>query len=214
MSVGILGTKLGMTQIFSDNGEAVPVTVIQVGPCVVTQIKTEQTDGYTAVQVGYGAVPEKALTKPQLGHLAKAGCTPMRHLKEYRVETVDGFELGQAVAADRFEAGQLVDVTGTSIGKGFAGYQKRHNFSRGPMAHGSKNHRLPGSIGAGTTPSRVYPGKRMAGRLGGERVTTRKLKVVKVDADKNLLVIKGAVPGKPGNLLSIAPANIVGGSQG
>lgn len=211
MSVGILGTKLGMTQIFSDSGEAVPVTVVQVGPCVVTQIKTEQTDGYTAVQVGYGAVSEKALTKPQLGHLTKAGVTPVRHLKEYRVDQVDGFELGQAVTADQFEVGQLVDVTGTSIGKGFAGYQKRHNFSRGPMAHGSKNHRLPGSIGAGTTPSRVYPGKRMAGRLGGERVTTRKLKVVKVDPENNLLIIKGTVPGKSGNLLSIAPANIVGG---
>lgn len=210
VSVGILGTKLGMTQIFDDEGNAIPVTVIEAGPCVVTQIKTVQTDGYMAVQLGYGATTEKALTKPQLGHLSKAGVSPVRHLQEYRTGEVDGFELGQAVTADRFEAGQLVDITGTSIGKGFAGYQKRHNFSRGPMAHGSKNHRLPGSIGAGTTPSRVYPGKHMAGRLGGERVTTRKLKVVKVDVDKNLLIIKGTVPGKPGGLLSVAPANIVG----
>lgn len=210
MSVGILGTKLGMTQIFDDEGNAVPVTVIEAGPCVVTQIKTPQTDGYTAVQVGFGAIKEKNLTKPQLGHLAKSSADPVRHLKEYRVEKADGFELGQSITADQFEAGQLVDVTGTSIGKGFAGYQKRHNFSRGPMAHGSKNHRSPGSIGAGTTPSRVYPGKRMAGHMGAERVTTRKLKVVRVDMDKNLLVIKGTVPGKPGALISIAPTNLVG----
>lgn len=211
MSVGILGTKLGMTQLFDDEGKAVPVTVIEAGPCVVTQIKTDETDGYKAVQIGYGSVKEKALTKPQLGHLSKAGASLVRHLKEYRTDEIGEFELGQAVNADRFEPGQLVDVTGTSIGKGFAGYQKRHNFSRGPMAHGSKNHRLPGSIGAGTTPSRVYPGKHMAGRLGGERVTTRKLRVFKVDVERNLLVIGGAVPGKPGALLSIAPANIVGG---
>lgn len=210
MSVGILGTKLGMTQIFDDEGNAIPVTVIEAGPCVITQVKTAQTDGYTAVQVGYGAVPEKALTKPQLGHLSKAGATPVRHLQEYRVEATDGFELGQNITAEQFEVGQLVDITGTSIGKGFAGNQKRHNFRRGPMSHGSKNHRLPGSIGPGTTPGRVYPGKKMAGRLGGKRVTTRKLQVVKVDAENNLLVIKGTVPGKPGVLLSIAPTNIVG----
>ncbi|MEM6713669.1 MAG: 50S ribosomal protein L3 [Cyanobacteria bacterium P01_F01_bin.56] len=210
MSVGILGTKLGMTQIFDEEGNAVPVTVIQAGPCVVTQVKTAQTDGYTAVQVGYKSVPEKALTKPELGHLTKAGATAMRHLKEYRVEKTDEFELGQSLTADRFEPGQLVDVTGTSIGKGFAGNQKRHNFHRGPMSHGSKNHRLPGSIGPGTTPGRVYPGKKMAGRLGGKRVTTRKLQVVKIDSENNLLVIKGAIPGKPGGLLSIAPTNVVG----
>ncbi len=199
-----------MTQIFDDEGNAIPVTVIQAGPCVVTQIKTEQTDGYTAVQLAYGEVREKALTKPELGHLAKANAGALRHLKEYRVAKADEFELGQALTAAQFEPGQLVDVSGISIGKGFAGYQKRHNFSRGPMAHGSKNHRLPGSIGAGTTPSRVYPGKRMAGRLGGKQVTTRKITVVKVDGDRNLLVVKGAVPGKAGTLLSIAPANIVG----
>lgn len=210
MSVGILGTKLGMTQIFDEAGNAVPVTVIEAGPCVVTQVKTTQTDGYMAVQVGYGAVKEKILTKPQLGHLKKADATPVRHLQEYRVAKTDDFELGQSITAEQFEAGQLVDVTGTSIGKGFAGNQKRHNFRRGPMSHGSKNHRLPGSIGPGTTPGRVYPGKKMAGRLGGKRVTTRKLQVIKVDAENNLLVIKGTVPGKPGMLLSIAPANIVG----
>ena len=210
MSVGILGTKLGMTQIFDDEGNAVPVTVIQAGPCVVTQVKTAQTDGYTAVQIGYEDVPEKALTKPQLGHLAKAGVeTPVRHLKEYRVEQVDAYELGQSVTAEQFEPGQLVDVTGTSIGRGFAGNQRRHNFHRGPMSHGSKNHRLPGSIGPGTTPGRVYPGKKMAGQLGNKRVTSRKLQVMKIDAENNLLVVKGTIPGKPGGLLSIAPANIV-----
>ncbi|MEO0454979.1 MAG: 50S ribosomal protein L3 [Cyanobacteria bacterium P01_A01_bin.114] len=210
MSVGILGTKLGMTQVFDEAGNALPVTVVQAGPCVITQVKTKQTDGYSAVQIGYKDVSEKALNKPQLGHLAKASASPLRHLREYRIDDSAEFELGQTLSADRFEAGQLVDVCGKSIGRGFAGYQKRHNFRRGPMSHGSKNHRQPGSTGAGTTPGRVYPGKHMAGRMGNERVTTRKLTVVRVDAERNLLLIKGSVPGKPGALLSIAPANIVG----
>ncbi|MBF2074324.1 MAG: 50S ribosomal protein L3 [Synechococcales cyanobacterium C42_A2020_086] len=210
MSIGILGTKLGMTQIFDETGVAIPVTVIQAGPCTVTQIKTEQTDGYSAVQVGYGEVSAKALNKPELGHLAKSEAPPLRHLQEYRLDNTGEFELGQQIKADAFEVGQVVDVIGTSIGRGFAGYQKRHNFKRGPMAHGSKNHRLPGSTGAGTTPGRVYPGKRMAGQLGNARVTVRKLKVVRVDADRNLLLIKGAVPGKPGALLNIVPAKVVG----
>ncbi|MEM7064265.1 MAG: 50S ribosomal protein L3 [Cyanobacteria bacterium P01_B01_bin.77] len=210
MSVGILGTKLGMTQVFDDTGNAVPVTVVQAGPCVVTQVKTKQTDGYCAVQIGYQEVAEKALSKPELGHLKKAGSTNLRHLREYRVDDSSTFELGQTLAADIFEAGQLVDVSGKSIGKGFSGNQKRHNFKRGPMTHGSKNHRLPGSIGPGTTPGRVYPGKKMAGQLGNVKVTVRKLSVVKVDSERNVLLIKGAVPGKPGALLNIAPANIVG----
>ncbi len=210
MSVGILGTKLGMTQVFDETGNAIPVTVIQAGPCVVTQIKTEQTDGYSSVQVGYGEVKEKALNRPKLGHLKKSGASPVRHLREYRVDNADEFEIGQAVAADRFEAGQLIDVSGISIGKGFAGNQKRNNFRRGPMSHGSKNHRAPGSTGAGTTPGRVYPGKKMAGRMGGEKVTVRKLSVVRVDSDRNLLLVKGGVPGKAGTLLNIIPANIVG----
>ncbi|MDV3351814.1 50S ribosomal protein L3 [Leptolyngbyaceae cyanobacterium CCMR0082] len=210
MSVGILGTKLGMTQVFDDAGNAVPVTVIQAGPCVVTQVKTQQTDGYCAVQIGYQEVAEKALTKPELGHLKKAGAPSLRHLREYRVDDSSSFELGQTVAADIFEAGQLVDISGKSIGKGFAGNQKRHNFSRGPMSHGSKNHRLPGSIGPGTTPGRVYPGKKMAGQLGNVQVTVRKLAVVRVDSERSVLLVKGAVPGKPGALLNIAPANIVG----
>lgn len=210
MSIGILGTKLGMTQIFDETGLAIPVTVIQAGPCTVTQVKTKQTDGYAAVQVGYGEVTTKALSKPELGHLTKAGAQPLRHLHEYRLETAADFELGQQLKADSFTAGQIVDVIGTSIGRGFAGYQKRHNFKRGPMSHGSKNHRQPGSTGAGTTPGRVYPGKRMAGQLGGTRVTVRKLTVVRVDAERNLLLIKGALPGKPGALLNIVPAKLVG----
>ncbi len=210
MSVGILGTKLGMTQVFDAEGKAVPVTVIQAGPCTVTQIKTKQTDGYNAIQVGYGEVKPKALNKPELGHLAKSNCEPVRHLHEYRTDETSQFALGQQVKADLFAPGQIVDVIGTSIGRGFAGYQKRHNFKRGPMAHGSKNHRLPGSIGPGTTPGRVYPGKRMAGRLGNSRVTIRKLTVVRVDTERNLLLIKGAIPGKPGALVSIVPEKKVG----
>ena len=210
MSVGILGTKLGMTQVFDEIGNAIPVTVIQAGPCVVTQIKTEQTDGYSSVQIGYGEVKEKALNRPKLGHLAKSGASPVRHLREYRVTETGEFEVGQALSADRFEAGQVIDVSGISIGKGFAGNQKRNNFRRGPMAHGSKNHRAPGSTGAGTTPGRVYPGKRMAGQMGNEKVTVRKLSVVRVDGDRNLLLVKGGVPGKAGSLLSIVPATIVG----
>ncbi|MBP0018361.1 MAG: 50S ribosomal protein L3 [Cyanobacteria bacterium SBLK] len=214
MSVGILGTKLGMTQIFNqETGISIPVTVIQAGPCTVTQIKTQETDGYIAVQVGYDEVKPKALNKPELGHLNKSGATPLRHLKEYRVEDTSSYELGQTLKADIFEAGQLVDVSGKTIGRGFAGYQKRHNFRRGPMSHGSKNHRLPGSTGAGTTPGRIYPGKKMAGRYGGKKITVRKLEVVQVDAERNILLIKGAIPGKAGNLLNIAPANIVGAKK-
>ena len=210
MSIGILGTKLGMTQVFDETGKAIPVTVVQAGPCVVTQIKTKQTDGYTAIQVGFKEVKPKALSKPGLGHLAKSSAPALRHLHEYRLDNTSEYTLGQQITADIFNSGQIVDVSGNSIGRGFAGYQKRHNFGRGPMSHGSKNHRLPGSIGAGTTPGRVYPGKRMAGRLGGSQVTIRKLTVVRVDAERNLLLIKGAVPGKPGALLNIIPTKKVG----
>lgn len=210
MSVGILGTKLGMTQIFDESGLAIPVTVVQAGPCTITQIKTKQTDGYAAVQIGFREVAAKSLSKPELGHLAKSEAVPLRHLQEYRLDNAGEYELGQQLKADLFEANQTVDVIGTSIGRGFAGYQKRHNFKRGPMAHGSKNHRQPGSTGAGTTPGRVYPGKRMAGRLGNTRVTIRKLTIVRVDAERNLLLIRGAVPGKPGALLNIVPAKKIG----
>ncbi|MDY6804649.1 MAG: 50S ribosomal protein L3 [Cyanobacteriota bacterium] len=225
MSLGILGTKLGMTQVFeTETGLAIPVTVIQAGPCKVTQIKTKETDGYLAVQIGYGEVKNKTrklntkdpkevnkyLTNPEIGHFQKSGGTLLRHLREYRLEDTNNFELGNEVKVDIFEEGQVVDVSGTSIGKGFAGYQKRHNFRRGPMSHGSKNHRAPGSTGPGSTPGRIYPGKKMAGRLGGKKITTRKLIVVRIDAERDLLMIKGTVPGKPGSLLSIAPTNKVG----
>jgi large subunit ribosomal protein L3 len=210
VSVGILGTKLGMTQIFDEEGKAVPVTVIQAGPCQVTQVKTKETDGYSAIQVGFKEVKPKALNKPLLGHLAKSEAAPLRHLLEYRIDSTSSYELGQQIKADIFSAGQIVDVCGTSIGRGFAGYQKRHNFKRGPMSHGSKNHREPGSTGPGTTPGRIYPGKRMAGRLGGTRTTIKKLTVVRVDAERDLLLIRGAVPGKPGALVSITPAKVVG----
>lgn len=210
MSVGILGTKLGMTQIFDEKGRSIPVTVVKAGPCPVTQIKTTQTDGYNAIQLGYGETKEKALSQPELGHLKKSDAAPLRHLKEYRLNDVSSYALGQVLSVEQFEVGQVIDVTGDTTGRGFAGYQKRHNFARGPMAHGSKNHRLPGSTGAGTTPGRVFPGKRMAGRLGGKQVTIRKLEVVKVDVERNLLLIKGALPGKSGALLNIRPATIVG----
>lgn len=225
MTLGILGTKLGMTQIFdAETGLAIPVTVVQAGPCKVTQIKTKETDGYVAIQIGYGELKDKKRTlntktkkevnkyisSAEEGHLKKAGVEPLRNLKEYSVDDVNQYELGQTIGADYFTEGDLVDVGGNTMGRGFAGYQKRHNFKRGPMSHGSKNHRLPGSTGAGTTPGRVYPGKKMAGRYGNTQVKIRKLRVVKVDAERNVLLIKGAIPGKSGNLISIVPANIVG----
>jgi len=210
MSIGILGKKLGMSQFFDDQGRAVPVTLIEAGPCRITQLKTLETDGYAAVQIGFGAVREKLLNKPSKGHLAKSGEDILRYLREYRVDDLGEFELGAPITVGNFEAGQKVDVSGNSMGRGFAGYQKRHGFTRGPMSHGSKNHRLPGSTGAGTTPGRVYPGKRMAGRYGGKKITTKGLTILKIDGDKNLLVIKGSVPGKPGSLVNISPTNRVG----
>jgi large subunit ribosomal protein L3 len=210
MSVGILGTKLGMTQVFDSNGNAVPITVVQAGPCKVTQVKTLSKEGYSAIQIGYGETRAKVLSKPELGHLQKSECSPVKHLQEYRVADTSIYQLGQNLDVSQFSDGQVVDVIGTSIGKGFAGYQKRHNFKRGPMAHGSKNHRAPGSTGAGTTPGRVYPGKRMAGRLGGKQITTKKLILFQVDTENNLLLIKGTLPGKPGALVNIIPARIVG----
>ena len=205
MPLGILGNKIGMTQIVDELENLVPVTILRAGPCTVTQIKTAETDGYNAVQIGYAQVYSKILNKPQIGHLEKVGVPLLRYLHEYKVSDTNELTLGQNLGVDIFEAGNLVDVTGKSIGKGFAGLQKRHNFGRGPMTHGSKNHRAPGSIGAGTTPGRVYPGKKMAGQLGAKQVTIKKLKVLIVDAENNLIIVKGAVPGKPGNLISIQP---------
>ncbi|MBU6429131.1 MAG: 50S ribosomal protein L3 [Cyanobacteria bacterium REEB65] len=212
MALGILGQKLGMTQIFDDKDCAVPVTVVSVASNIVTQIKTNEKDGYTAVQVGYGEVKPKALTRGEQGHL-KASGKILRHLREFRLEDVSPFSVGQEVKADLFSAGQVVDVVGTSIGKGFQGMQHRWHAGRGPMAHGSKFHRHPGSIGAGTTPSRVYKGAKMPGKMGNEQVTVKKLTVVRVDADKNLLLIKGAIPGVEGSLVVVRPTRKVGASE-
>jgi large subunit ribosomal protein L3 len=207
VSLGLLGNKIGMTQIFDESGNIVPVTVIKVGPCVITQIKTVLENGYNAIQIGYGNVSNKSLTQPQLGHLQKSNIQPLKYLKEFRVNDPEKFEVGQIINVKSFTSGQFVDVTGKSSGKGFSGLIKRHHFSRGPMSHGSKNHRGPGSIGMGTTPGRVLPGKKMAGQLGNKNANIRKLKILQVNTDENILVIKGSVPGKPGNLLSIKPSN-------
>lgn len=204
MSVGLLGNKIGMTQIFDESGNIVPVTILKVGPCIVTQVKTENLDGYKAIQVGYSEVSNKKLTQPELGHLQKSNIQPLKYLKEFRIDKSNNdFEVGQVLTIDLFSPGQLVNIKGKTIGKGFSGLQKRHNFRRGPMTHGSKNHREPGSIGMGTTPGRVLPGKKMAGQLGNTITTIKKLKVIKLNLEENILVIKGSVPGKPGNLLSI-----------
>ena len=204
MTVGLLGNKIGMTQIFDESGNIVPVTILKVGPCIVTQVKSTLKDGYNSIQIGYGNVSSKVLNQPKLGHLQKSNIQPLRYLKEFRLNNIDEFELGQVLKVDTFSTGQLVNIRGKSIGKGFSGLQKRHNFTRGPMTHGSKNHRAPGSIGMGTTPGRVLPGKKMAGQLGNKMITVKKLKVIQTNADENILVVKGSVPGKPGNLLSIA----------
>jgi large subunit ribosomal protein L3 len=204
VAVGLLGNKIGMTQIFDESGNIIPVTILKVGPCVITQVKTILKDGYDSIQIGYGNVSSKSLTQPELGHLQKSNLQPLKYLKEFRINTEeDEFEVGQVLKVDSFIPGQLVNIRGKSIGKGFSGLQKRHNFSRGPMTHGSKNHRAPGSIGMGTTPGRVLPGKKMSGQLGNKITTIRKLKVIQTNEKENILVIKGSVPGKPGNLLSI-----------
>jgi len=195
-----------MTQIFDESGNIIPVTILKVGPCVVTQIKTELKNGYNSIQVGYTNVSSKSLTQPELGHLQKSNIQPLKYLKEFRVNNNEEFEIGQVLRVDLLSPGQLVNIRGKSIGKGFAGLQKRHNFTRGPMTHGSKNHRAPGSIGMGTTPGRVLPGKKMAGQLGNKVTTIKKLKVIQLNLEENILVIKGSVPGKPGNLLSIVPS--------
>lgn len=206
MTIGLLGNKIGMTQIFDESGNIIPVTILKVGPCVVTQIKTVLKDGYNSIQIGYGKVSSKSLTQPELGHLQKSNIEPLKYLKEFRLnENLEQFEIGQILNVDSFHVGQFINIRGKSIGKGFSGLQKRHNFARGPMTHGSKNHREPGSIGMGTTPGRVLPGKRMAGQLGNKLTTIKKLKVIQTNSEENILVVKGSVPGKPGNLLSILP---------
>lgn len=207
MSIGLLGNKIGMTQIFDENGKIIPVTILKVGPCTITQIKTEKTHKYNSIQIGYDNISSKSLNQPQLGHFQKFNLQPLKYLREFRVENNHEFEIGQILKVDCFKPGQLVNIQGRTIGKGFTGLQKRHNFSRGPMTHGSKNHRAPGSIGMGTTPGRVLPGKKMAGQLGNKVRTIKKLKVIQFNLEENILVIKGSIPGKPGNLITISLFN-------
>ncbi|MCL5058855.1 MAG: 50S ribosomal protein L3 [Actinobacteria bacterium] len=202
MKKAILGKKVGMTQIFTDDGKALPVTVIEAGPCFVVQKKTVEKDGYGAIQVGFGEKREKLFNKPAKGHFNKAGVRPLRVLRELRLEDCDSYQIGQELKADLFNTGEKVDVVGTSKGKGFAGAIKRHGFHRGPMAHGSKYHRRPGSLGA-KGPARVYKGRKLPGHLGAARITVQNLEVVKVDSDRNLLALKGAVPGPRGGLVMI-----------
>jgi len=204
---GVLGTKLGMTQVWDENNKIVPVTVIQAGPCVVTQVRTPDLDGYSAVQLAYGAIDPRKVNKPAAGHFAKAGVTPRRHLVEIRTSDASEYTLGQEVTAEAFEAGQAVDVTGTTKGKGYAGVMKRHGFHGVGASHGAhRNHRKPGSIGACATPGRVFKGVRMAGRMGGERQTTQNITVFAVDADKGLILVKGAIPGSKGSVVLVRNA--------
>lgn len=202
----VLGRKLGMTQVFAEDGRLVPVTVIEAGPMVVTQIKNKETDGYEAVQVAFGEVKEKRVNKPLRGHFAKAGVGFKKFVREFKVEDLSAYSLAQEIKVDVFEAGEKVDAIGTSKGKGFQGPIKRHNQSRGPMTHGSRYHRGPGSMGAASDPSRVFKGKKLAGHMVAERVTIQNLEVVKVDVEKNLILIKGAVPGPKKGLVVIKKA--------
>lgn len=205
MSKAILGKKLGMTQIFTEEGQVVPVTVVEATPSVVVRVKTVDTDGYNSIQLGYGSIKEKHVTKPYKGQFDKAGVAPVKYLRELRLAETPEYTVGQTLAADIFAVGELVDVVGTSKGKGFAGTIKRHNFARGPMAHGSKSHREPGSIGPMISGGggRVYKGKKLPGQMGGQRVTVQRLAVVKVDTERNLILIKGGIPGAKGSLVMV-----------
>ena len=203
MKKALIGKKVGMTQIFDENGKIVPVTAIEVGPCTVTQIKTVEQDGYTAVQLGFGDVKENKLTKPAKGKFDKANVTPKKHLKEFRVDSVEGMNVGDELNADTFVVGDKVDVQGTSKGKGFQGVIKRWGQHRGPMGHGSMYHRRPGSMGPTSTPGRVFPGKHLPGHMGDVTVTVQNLEVVKVDLDKNVILVKGSVPGAKGAILRV-----------
>ena len=204
---GVLGEKLGMTQVFDDQGRIVPVTVVQAGPCVVTQVRTPDVDGYSAVQLAYGAIDPRKVNKPEAGHFRKAGVPPRRYVIEVRTSDASEYTLGQEVTVEAFEAGQKVDVVGTSKGKGFAGVMKRHNFRGLSASHGTeRKHRSPGSVGACATPSRVFKGLRMAGRMGGVRTTTQNLTLHAIDAQANLLLVKGAIPGPTGGVVYVRTA--------
>ena len=210
---GLLGKKLGMTQIFDENNHVVPVTVVEAGPCVITQIRTQETDGYTAIQIAYGDIDPRKVKKPQAGHFNKAGVTPRRHVAEIRMDDVSGYELGQEITANIFDGITFVDVTGITKGKGFAGGMKRHGFAGQGAGHGNQaSHRRVGGIGAWATPGRVFKGKRMAGRMGQDRVTTQNLKIQKIDADANLILIKGAIPGNRGGIVTVKTA-VKGGNR-
>ena len=210
---GILGTKLGMTQIFDEENRVVPVTVVEAGPCVVTQIRAAETDGYSAIQIAYGEIDPRKVNKPAAGHFKKAGVTPRRHVAEIRMDDVSAYEVGQEVTASIFDGIEFVDVTGTSKGKGYAGGMKRHGFAGQGASHGNQAaHRRVGGIGACATPGRIFKGKRMAGRMGQDRVTTQNLKVQKIDADANLILIKGAIPGVRGGIVTVKTA-VKGGAH-
>jgi large subunit ribosomal protein L3 len=205
VSIGILGNKIGMTQIFDPKGEIIPVTIIKGGPCYITQIKSTENCGYNSLQLGYVEVNPnlKSLTKPELGHFSKVNLPPYRYLKEYKTEEISNYTIGQKFTVEIFTVGEKINVTGFTIGKGNAGNIKQHHFSRGAMTHGGKSKRLQGSMGSGTTPGRVYPGKKMPGRFGMEKRTVKGLEIIDIDTTQNLLVIKGSIPGKTGNLVSI-----------
>jgi large subunit ribosomal protein L3 len=206
MSIGILGKKVGMTRLFGDHGEAIPVTVIEAGPCPIVQIKSKATDGYKAVQIGFGGRKENAINEPARGHFKKANVPPLRLLREFKLDSVEDLQVGEQLTVGIFSVGELVDVSATSKGKGFAGVMKRWGFKGGKASHGAETHRAPGSIGASASPSRVFKGLPMAGRMGGKRVTVQNLEVVKVDEERNLLVIKGSVPGPRNGILMIRKA--------
>jgi len=204
---GILGEKLGMTQVWDENNRVVPVTVVKAGPCVVTQVRTPENDGYSGVQISFGQIDPRKVTQPMLGHFAKAGVTPRRHLLELRFDDASAYTLGQEIGADTFEVGSNIDITGVTKGKGFAGVMKRHGFHGVSSSHGAhKNHRKPGSIGACATPGRVFKGVRMAGRMGGVTQTTQNLKVHAVDMEKGLILVKGAIPGPAGSVVLLRSA--------
>ena len=206
MKKGIIGRKIGMTQIFDEKGNVIPVTVIEAGPCVVAQVKTVETDGYNAVQLGFGDVKDKHINKPEAGHFAKAKLANKKHLREFRLDSIEGIKVGDEVKADVFEAGEKIDVQGTSKGKGFQGVIKRHGQHRGPMGHGSMYHRRPGSMGPTSTPGRVFKGKKLPGHMGVDLITIQNLEVVKVDLDKDVILVKGSVPGNKGSILKIKNA--------
>ena len=203
MKKALIGKKVGMTQIFDENGTVIPVTVIEAGPCVVAQVKTIENDGYEAVQLGFGEVKENKLNKPVKGHFTKANVTAKKHLREFRLDSIEGIKVGDELKADVFVAGDKIDVQGTSKGKGFQGVIKRHGQHRGPMGHGSMYHRRPGSMGSTSTPGRVFKGKKLPGHMGVQKITIQNLEIIKVDMDKNVLLVKGSVPGPKGAILKL-----------